>query len=516
MNIERCVEMLKNGGFRERHDAMNVMVKSDDIPMSEIEASLSASFERKDMGTFLCLTGVILSKGGSGVLGPYMGDPKVRNLVVSMVLRQAAGVYAAQKMKDKMQSENNKDNVPPYCHRPVDFSVEKEIEHALKEIGEHEDSIMSKEVKAKFSLKQPLVLFGKTFHETLKRIEVELTIAALMRSKKVFVIAGPSGSGKTMLLNSVLDRFRKTDSWVVKQCSRYLRSGENKNEKLSLYYVDDADTSRIHEAGDLMVLMNEQNNYLLVTCRDPEWPESFFGDFPRRTFNVPVPDWLDIENYLMERKVGSCFLSMESVKSSVKYLREFSPEPSFRIAADLWEELVANLMREDIMRGKKICSGAVSFTDEAVREAAEKDLLVRNNDDSDKEKNTKEIIISLEDIGRRIVGQDNVIDGVMPYLKSAVLGLSGKNRPAGVFFFYGPTGCGKSELGKVIADLLFQGRIQREDMNTYVDHHSIARIMGSPPGYLGCFSVSPFLTFLSENMNGVILLDEIEKSHPVV
>jgi len=118
---------------------------------------------------------------------------------------------------------------------------------------------------------------------------------------------------------------------------------------------------------------------------------------------------------------------------------------------------------------------------------------------------------------KRIIGQDSVLERIIPWIAALKSGFKDASSPAGVFFFYGSTGCGKTETARAIADELFGGYLHKEDMNTYNTEHSVSRFIGSPPGYIDSGRVTPLLQFIGGSSNGgVLLFDEIEKAHPAV
>lgn len=120
------------------------------------------------------------------------------------------------------------------------------------------------------------------------------------------------------------------------------------------------------------------------------------------------------------------------------------------------------------------------------------------------------------ELKKMIIGQDKAIEIVSKVLIRAKLGLKSGNKPLGSFLFLGPTGVGKTELAKAISKISFSNNIVRLDMSEYSEKHNIARMIGSPPGYVG-YGESGELTNKIENYpNSVVLFDEIEKAHPDV
>lgn len=123
-----------------------------------------------------------------------------------------------------------------------------------------------------------------------------------------------------------------------------------------------------------------------------------------------------------------------------------------------------------------------------------------------------------EEIHKRVVGQDEAVDVVVRAIQRSRAGLSDPNRPIGSFMFLGPTGVGKTELCKALAEFLFdsQENMVRLDMSEFMEKHSVARLIGAPPGYVG-YEEGGYLTeAIRRRPYSVILLDEIEKAHPDV
>jgi ATP-dependent Clp protease ATP-binding subunit ClpA len=120
-----------------------------------------------------------------------------------------------------------------------------------------------------------------------------------------------------------------------------------------------------------------------------------------------------------------------------------------------------------------------------------------------------------ETLKSRIFGQDKAVDAVTATIKLNRAGLGSANKPVGSFLFSGPTGVGKTELAKQIAEVLGVGFI-RFDMSEYMEEHTVSRLIGAPPGYVG-FEQEGLLTgAVSRTPHAVLVLDEIEKAHPKI
>ena len=119
---------------------------------------------------------------------------------------------------------------------------------------------------------------------------------------------------------------------------------------------------------------------------------------------------------------------------------------------------------------------------------------------------------------RRIIGQDDAVKKVADTVKRSRAGISDPNRPIGSFMFLGPTGVGKTELTKALAEFMFDDdkALIRVDMSEFMEKHSISKLIGSPPGYVGFDEGSPFAESVRHRPYSVVLFDEIEKAHPEV
>ena len=122
------------------------------------------------------------------------------------------------------------------------------------------------------------------------------------------------------------------------------------------------------------------------------------------------------------------------------------------------------------------------------------------------------------ELGRRLIGQSKAVAVVSDAVRRARAGISDPNRPTGSFLFLGPTGVGKTELAKSLADFLFDDEraMVRIDMSEYSEKHSVARLVGAPPGYVGYEEGGQLTEAVRRRPYSVVLLDEVEKAHPEV
>ncbi len=131
----------------------------------------------------------------------------------------------------------------------------------------------------------------------------------------------------------------------------------------------------------------------------------------------------------------------------------------------------------------------------------------------------REKLLNMEErLHRRIIGQDRAVEAVAEAVRRARSGITEPNRPIGSFIFLGPTGVGKTELARALAEFLFddEAAMIRVDMSEYMEKHSVSRMIGSPPGYVGYDEGGHLTEIVRRRPYSVLLFDEIEKAHPDV
>jgi ATP-dependent Clp protease ATP-binding subunit ClpB len=131
---------------------------------------------------------------------------------------------------------------------------------------------------------------------------------------------------------------------------------------------------------------------------------------------------------------------------------------------------------------------------------------------------TEKLVHMEERLHQRVIGQDEAVEAVSNALRRARSGLQDPNRPIGSFIFLGPTGVGKTELARALAEFMFDDEraMVRLDMSEYQERHTVARLIGAPPGYVGYDEGGQLTEAVRRRPYSVILLDEIEKAHAEV
>lgn len=177
------------------------------------------------------------------------------------------------------------------------------------------------------------------------------------------------------------------------------------------------------------------------------------------------------------------------------------------------EEQIKALASADPMKTKLV---RTQVTENEIAEVVSKSTGIPVNKMMEGE---REKLLHMEDfLGKRVIGQKEAITAVSNAVRRARSGLSDPNRPTGSFLFLGPTGVGKAELTKALAEFMLdrEDTMLRVDMSEYMEKHSVARLIGAPPGYVG-YEQGGYLTeHVRRKPYSVILLDEVEKAHPDV
>ena len=166
--------------------------------------------------------------------------------------------------------------------------------------------------------------------------------------------------------------------------------------------------------------------------------------------------------------------------------------------------------RFDVRSGGQRVGVAKEDIDEVVSKWTGVPITSINQDESDK------LLRMEEELHRRVISQDKAISALSRAIRRSRAGLKSPNRPVGSFVFLGPTGVGKTELARALASFLFgsDSALVRFDMSEYMEKHSVSKLIGSPPGYVGHEEGGQLTEKVKRNPYSVVLLDEIEKAHP--
>jgi ATP-dependent Clp protease ATP-binding subunit ClpC len=201
---------------------------------------------------------------------------------------------------------------------------------------------------------------------------------------------------------------------------------------------------------------------------------------------------------------------MKAVDLSIKYL------PDLRLpdkAIDILEYACAKkVFPSQYSLSDKIPQKSVMIDD--VLSAVSKKANIPLENLSDEE--TDRLLMMEDYLKRRVIGQNEAVELISKAVRVSKAGLKKADKPIGVFLFLGPTGVGKTELAKALAEFMFhsEDKLIRFDMSEYMEKHQVSRLIGAPPGYIGHENEGELISKVRTNPHSVVLFDEIEKAHP--
>ncbi|CEI83155.1 ATP-dependent Clp protease ATP-binding subunit ClpE [Oceanobacillus oncorhynchi subsp. incaldanensis] len=203
----------------------------------------------------------------------------------------------------------------------------------------------------------------------------------------------------------------------------------------------------------------------------------------------------------------------ERLDEVVKQKQEAAEKEEYERAANLrYQEIQLQKQLEKVEDGEKTLDVDVSDIQLIVEEKTGIPVTKMQKDEKEKMKNLA------DDLRSKVIGQEEAVEKVAKSIRRSRAGLKAKERPIGSFLFVGPTGVGKTELTKVLAEQMFGTRdaLVRLDMSEYMEKHAVSKIIGSPPGYVGHEEAGQLTERIRRNPYSILLLDEIEKAHPDV
>lgn len=222
-----------------------------------------------------------------------------------------------------------------------------------------------------------------------------------------------------------------------------------------------------------------------------------------RTYTAP-PNIKDLEEKLseLEKEKEESIKAEEFEKASIIKQKQNEIRLQLENEKNIWDS--ENKKSAQVVDEDEIADIVASWTGIPVRKLQE--------EESERLMNMEAILHG------RIIGQDEAVKSVSKAIRRGRVGLKDPKRPIGSFLFLGPTGVGKTELSKALAEVLFgdESAILRVDMSEYMEKHSVSKLIGSPPGYLGYDDGGHFSEKIRKKPYSVVLFDEIEKAHPDV
>ncbi len=293
----------------------------------------------------------------------------------------------------------------------------------------------------------------------------------------------------------------------IDKARREITRLEIEKQALSQEGKKSATTERIKEIDKQLALLKEQNDEL-----SSKWHSE------KIKFETLHQLRQKVDNLKREAEIAEREGNLERV-AQIMYGEQPAAEKDFA----LFEK--KNFGGQASSRKGKAATGASAIGERFLKESVDKEdvaavvavwtgIPLKRMLETDTDK-----LIRIEDVLReRVIGQDEAIASVASALRRSRAGLSDENRPIGSFMFLGPTGVGKTELARTLAEFMFNDEkaLVRVDMSEYMERHAVSRLIGSPPGYVGHEEGGQLTEIVRHRPYSLILFDEIEKAHPEV
>ncbi|WP_010097203.1 ATP-dependent Clp protease ATP-binding subunit [Ornithinibacillus scapharcae] len=309
-----------------------------------------------------------------------------------------------------------------------------------------------------------LQIIGATTLKEYRQIEKD---AALERRFQPIMVKEPTIEESIQILNGIKDRYEKFHE------VRYSEEAIKEFVTLSARYIQDRflpdkAIDLMDEVGSRLNLANSQNDSISIQSR--------------------------IDEIVKEKEAAA-------------------EEEDYERAANLrYQEIQLQKQLEKAKGEEQVIDVDITDIQLIVEEKTGIPVTKLHADEQEKMKNLT------ENLGKKVIGQNEAVGKVAKAIRRSRAGLKSKHRPIGSFLFVGPTGVGKTELTKALAEELFGTReaMIRLDMSEYMEKHSVSKIIGAPPGYVGHDEAGQLTERVRRSPYSIILLDEIEKAHPDV
>ncbi len=375
-----------------------------------------------------------------------------------------------------------------------------------------------------------------TLKEYKKYIEKD---AALERRFQPIVIAEPSEEDAISILRGLSDKYevhhgvRITDAALVaavQLSNRYITDRFLPDKAIDL--IDESASKLRIEINSMPEELDQLERKIQQLEIEREALKRENDDFSKSRLTEIKLEYAELDekrnvlksHWLLERGKIQKIRKLKSEIEETKILADkFEREGDLGKVAEIRYgkivELEGELRKEseslvDIQKNKKLLKEEVEAEDVAEVVAKWTGIPVNKMLESERSK----LVKMEEELHKRVIGQDDAVTAVADAIRRSRAGLQDTNRPIGSFIFIGTTGVGKTELARSLADLLFDDEhaMVRIDMSEYMEKHSVSRLIGAPPGYVGYEEGGQLTEAVRRRPYSVLLLDEIEKAHPDV
>ena len=371
-----------------------------------------------------------------------------------------------------------------------------------------------------------------TLDEYRKYIETD---AALERRMQKVLVSEPTIEETILILRGLKERFeihhgvKITDNAIVSAANlsnRYITDRFLPDKAIDL--IDEACASVRMQIDSLPAPIDEVNRRLMQLDIEKE---ALKNETDERTLkrkeninkeyddliikkNELTKKWNEEKNKIQESK--NLLLDLDKAKQDLETAISNS---NYEQAAKLQYSIIPELQKK--IESSKDITKHESMLDEIVDEDEINEVIAKwtNIPVSKLKTSERAKLLSLnKNIKERVIGQDEAVDLVSNAILRSRAGINDANRPLGSFIFLGPTGVGKTEIAKALASQLFdnEANMVRIDMSEYMEKHSVSRLIGAPPGYVGYDEGGQLSEAVRRNPYCIVLLDEIEKAHPDV
>ncbi len=345
--------------------------------------------------------------------------------------------------------------------------------HTIVGAGAAEGAIDAANILKPMLARGEIQLVGATtLNEYRKYIEKD---AALERRFSTVIVNEPSEKNTVLILKGIRDKYEAHHN--VKITDEAIEAAV----KLSVRYVND----RFLPDKAIDLIDEAASSARLKTFTEPDSLKQMQEDIEK------------IKNEKEEAVINQKFEKAAELRDKEKALKE-----EFEKEQNKWKN--KNTKSIVTITEENIAEVIASWTGIPAKKITE--------DENEKLKNLE------TELHKRVVGQNEAVEAVSKAIRRGRVGLKDPNRPIGSFLFLGPTGVGKTELSKALAEVLFgdENAIVRVDMSEFMEPHSVSKLIGSPPGYVGFDEGGQLTEKIRRKPYSVILFDEIEKAHPDV